>query len=446
MTDRRLLKVLPGGRSSSKPGLDGEAARHDGPHGHYADPYAVPSDRDRAGNCGPLGRQPGQAPGTRGPARLHLLPPIRRDGERQLPVSYPAALATPQRPQAPDRPVADAGSLLALGEFAADAGGPQNQQIVTGRTTAAGRHRKPVPRTAGDPRFLAKREVHVLWAAHLLSRAAEQIARVAITVLVYGQTRSLLLAAVACALTCLPPLLGGSPVTWLTGKLHCRTLMICLDLARAALIVAMTLPGARLWSMSALLLAALLLGAPFAAARATLILDYAPAGLRRMAWPGPAIGTIGCQAGQALAFLAGAGLVAALQPRRALLIDALIFLASACLVTALVARHRPPLRAADTRALGPSLAAEPASVADAGLVVRSARLRTLALLGWLAGFYLVPECLAVPYARAPGGGTLTAGLLTTAMSAGAALALWALVGVGTAYRMGAAETLLRARR
>lgn len=46
-------------------------------------------------------------------------------------------------------------------------------------------------------------------------------------------------------------------------------------------------------------------------------------------------------------------------------------------------------------------------------------LRTVLLFGWLAGCYVVPEGLAVPYAHALGGGPLTVGLLMAAMPAGA---------------------------
>jgi len=37
------------------------------------------------------------------------------------------------------------------------------------------------------------------------------------------------------------------------------------------------------------------------------------------------------------------------------------------------------------------------------------------LFGWLAAFVVVPEGLAVPYARALGGGPVTAGLLMAAV-------------------------------
>ena len=45
-------------------------------------------------------------------------------------------------------------------------------------------------------------------------------------------------------------------------------------------------------------------------------------------------------------------------------------------------------------------------------------LRTLVLFGWLAGFTVVPEALAAPYAHALGGGASTIGLLMAAMPAG----------------------------
>jgi predicted MFS family arabinose efflux permease len=55
---------------------------------------------------------------------------------------------------------------------------------------------------------------------------------------------------------------------------------------------------------------------------------------------------------------------------------------------------------------------------DAALIFRRPAARTLVLFGWLAGFAVVPEGLAVPYARTLGGGPLTVGLLMTAMPAG----------------------------
>ena len=50
--------------------------------------------------------------------------------------------------------------------------------------------------------------------------------------------------------------------------------------------------------------------------------------------------------------------------------------------------------------------------------LRQPQLLTLLLFGWLAGFYIVPEGLAAPYAHSLHGSTLTVGLLMAAMPLG----------------------------
>jgi hypothetical protein len=264
--------------------------------------------------------------------------------------------------------------------------------------------------------------IRALQAAQLLSYAGDQLARVAIAVLVYGQTRSAFLTAALYALTYLPPLLGGSAISRLTGRLGPRTVAIGVDVARAAIVAAMALPGTHLISLCALVIATTLLGAPFSAARSALAHDRAAdttgsTGSTGRTGADPGVRAIGYQAGQMLGFLAGAGLVVILQPRRTLLIDALTFLTSACIL-AIFVRSRPTQ---------PSTTSSASSItAGAAIVAGSSKLRTLVLLGWLAGFYVVPECLAVPYARSLGGGILVVGLLMAAMPAGAALGALAL--------------------
>ena len=113
-------------------------------------------------------------------------------------------------------------------------------------------------------------------------------------------------------------------------------------------------------------------------------------------------------------------------------------------------------------------------------------LRILVLFGWLAGFAVVPEGLAMPYARSLGGGAATCGLLMAALPAGTVvggfvlgrlmrpsdrmrpmgwlamlscapllfalvrpplpvvLLLWALAGAGAAYQLAAATAFVRA--
>jgi hypothetical protein len=117
------------------------------------------------------------------------------------------------------------------------------------------------------------------------------------------------------------------------------------------------------------------------------------------------------QTSQVAGFLAGGILVAALGAYRSLALDALSFCLSAALITGWV-RPRPYSGEAPARPLLHTL------TGDLSLIFRRPAARTLVLFGWLAGFAVVPEGLAAPYARTLGGGPLTVGLLMCAMPAG----------------------------
>lgn len=92
---------------------------------------------------------------------------------------------------------------------------------------------------------------------------------------------------------------------------------------------------------------------------------------------------------------------------------ALSFCLSAALITGWV-RPRPYSGEAPARPLLHTI------TRDVLLIFRRPAPRTLVMFGWLAGFAVVPEGLAVPCARTRGGGPLTAGLLMCAMPAGTA--------------------------
>jgi predicted MFS family arabinose efflux permease len=63
--------------------------------------------------------------------------------------------------------------------------------------------------------------------------------------------------------------------------------------------------------------------------------------------------------------------------------------------------------------------------------LRSRTLLTLQLFGWLAGFYIVPEGLAAPYAHSLHGSTLTVGLLMAAMPFGTVVGAFLLGRIAT---------------
>jgi predicted MFS family arabinose efflux permease len=277
-----------------------------------------------------------------------------------------------------------------------------------------GRHRRIGPATshAGFRDVFAVPEFRVLWSAQLLSVAGDQLARVALTVLVYDQTRSALLAAVAYAGSIAPVFLGGILLSGVADRRPRRQVMIACDLARVPLTALMTLPGMPLAARIVLLYAVTAIGAPFASARAAIY----PEVLGEARYPlGTAVTMTGYQFAQVAGFAVGGTVVGLAGPRIALLADAGTFLASAVLVRAGVrSRPAPPGSPAHSRRRG-----------DVGagirLVFGHRSIRTPMLLGWVSAFYNVPEGLATPLASSFGAGAVAVGLVLAAAALGSSI-------------------------
>jgi hypothetical protein len=267
---------------------------------------------------------------------------------------------------------------------------------VPGATAGPATAGAPAAAPAGRATFaqvFAVTEFRAAWGAQLLSVAGDQLARVAITILVYDRTHSPLLTALSFAVTFLPWIIGGLALSGLADRLPRREVMIVCDLARMALVgvmVAVSLNGsaAALWAMVGLLFVVTLLDAPFKSARSALMADILT-GERYVL--GTAVTQITFQSATVAGFALGGVVVALLGPRAALLADAATFAASAFLLWCWV-RPRP---AAAGREPG-----RPAADLLAGirLVFGDRVLRTLMFFGWLVTFYVVPMGLAAPYA------------------------------------------------
>lgn len=256
-------------------------------------------------------------------------------------------------------------------------------------------------RAAGYREVFAFGEFRALFGAQLLSVVGDQLARVALSVLVFDRTGSAALTALTYALTFLPDLVGGPLLSGLADRYPRRRLMIITDVGRAVLVAMMAVPGTPFGALCALLVAVQLLNSPFTAARAAMM----PAILEGDRYViGSAVINMTGQAAQLLGFAAGGALVAAIGSGPVLLLDAATFAASAVLVRA-GTRER---RAEGVTAGKPWLAS---IEAGAVLVWRDRRLRALIALACVSGFYVVPEGLAVPYSDQIGGGALAAGLL-----------------------------------
>ena len=294
------------------------------------------------------------------------------------------------------------------------------------RRTAAGPGRSAAP---GFREVFAVAEFRALWGAQLLSVAGDQLARVALTVLVYDQTRSALLAAVAYAASIVPVFAGGILLSGMADRRPRRQVMIACDLARVPLAALMAVPGMPLAALIVLLCAITAAGAPFASARAAIY----PEVLGESRYPlGTAVTMTGYQLAQVAGFAAGGAVAGLAGPRIALLADAGTFLASAALLRARV-RNRPAATPA-SQAL-PERRGELA--AGIRLVFGRRSIRTPMLLGWISAFYNVPEGLAAPLAGSFGGGPVAVGLILAAAALGSsagALAFTRLAGPETRQR------------
>ena len=140
----------------------------------------------------------------------------------------------------------------------------------------SGRHRQPARRPTSYRDVFAIPEFRGLWSAQALSSAGDQLAQVAIAVLVYTRTGSAFLTALAYALTYLPPIAGGPLLSGMADLFPRHRVMITLDLIRAALVAIMALPRMPFAGVCTLLFGTVLLGPPFAAARSGLLPDVLP--------------------------------------------------------------------------------------------------------------------------------------------------------------------------
>ena len=254
-------------------------------------------------------------------------------------------------------------------------------------------------------------EFRALWAAQLLSVIGDQLARVALTVLVYDRTRSALLAAITFVASIVPTFVGGVTLAWLADRYPRRAVMIACDLARCALVLVMAIPGLPLAGLVTLLFLVTLVGAPFTSARAAVYPDVLTGERYVM---GTAVTLTTFQFAQVLGFAAGGAVVGFFG-------------------TTLVPRHRRgDLRRLGADRPGPGTATarpggrRPADetsrlagvIAGARLVFARPALRTTMLFGWLAAFYNAPEGVVTPLARDLRGGAAAVGVILAAAALG----------------------------
>jgi MFS family permease len=269
--------------------------------------------------------------------------------------------------------------------------------------------------------LLAVPEFRVVALTELLSVLGDQVARIAIALLVYRETGSGFAAAATYGCSYLTWLVSGPFSTVIGDSRPHRDVMVWCDAVRAVLVLAVALPGLPLPVVFGLVVAMSLVSPPFEAARSALLPELVD---ERSYVAGNALINTLAQAGQVVGFLLGGALVALVGVPAALCLDAFSFAASAVALR-LVLRVRASPREGQPRQTVLRDAAD-----GLRLVTATPRLRGLlgyAVLG--AAAVIVPEGLAVPTADRLGGGAVAAGVLTAAVPAGFVLGSFLLLRV-----------------
>ncbi|MER5265852.1 MFS transporter [Actinosynnema sp. NPDC002837] len=236
--------------------------------------------------------------------------------------------------------------------------------------------------------LVGNREFRGMWIGSTVSTVGDQLAAVALSLLVFERTQSAAWTALTWSLTLFPPLVSGPLLGWVADRFPRRTVMVWCAWLQAALVGLMAIPGAPLWLMIVLLVLVLMISSPFLAAQEASLPHVLPDkryddGVALFGTSVDVAQMVGLAAAGFLVTNAGAGV--------ALAIDAASFVWVAILVQ-LSVKHRP---AADPR----GAKRDPEGPKGAfTLLVTEPRLRSLMGMRLLAGLAMVPEGLAVPLA------------------------------------------------
>ena len=261
---------------------------------------------------------------------------------------------------------------------------------------------------------LGRSEFRSIFVANIVSMLGNVIASVALTVLIYQQTGSPALAALVMALSFLPYLIGGVLLSAIVDRLPARRVLVGCDLASAAVVAVMVIPGIPVAGLLILLFALGLIAPIFQSVRATVLPEVLPPGPPYVL--GRSLMRLVAQAAQIAGYGAGGLLLAFLPPRGALAADAVSFAASALLLRVGLAFRR----AVAGRASG-AMARD--SLAGLRAVLAHPATRRIMVFGWLLPVCEVaPEALAAPYASLIGQPARVAGYLLMGIPAGTVIA------------------------
>jgi predicted MFS family arabinose efflux permease len=277
----------------------------------------------------------------------------------------------------------------------------------------------PEEAPAGRARYrdvLAAGEFRVIFAANIVSMLGNVVASVALTVLIYQRTGSPALAALVMALSFLPYLIGGVLLSAVVDRLPARRVLVGCDLASAAVVALMVIPGIPVAGLLVLLFAVGLIAPVFQSTRAAVLPEVLAPGPPYVL--GRSLMRLVAQAAQIAGYGAGGLLLAFLPPRGALAADAVSFAASALLLRLGLA-FRPASAGGVGRVARAGRAMAGDSLAGLRAVLAHPATRRILVFGWLLPVCEVaPEALAAPYAAFIGQPSRVAGYLLMGIPAG----------------------------
>jgi MFS family permease len=230
----------------------------------------------------------------------------------------------------------------------------------------------------------------------------DQLAKVAVAVLVYGRTHSAALAAITYALTLLPDLIAGPLLSPLADRYPRRTVMVVCSVVQTVLAGIMAIPGISL-AVVALAVIGITAGqAPYKAAQTSMLPSMLVA--TRIEGAQARLGVIR-EAGQ-LVGLAGAGaIVGTVGPIWAILADALSFLVVA--ITLRIGVQARPAAVTTSKRTAPRRAA-------VRLIRSSPQMRLMTWLRLLSALTILPDAVVVPLVAELGSPTWVIGPLLAA--------------------------------
>ncbi len=300
--------------------------------------------------------------------------------------------------------------------------------------TGAGTATQAPPGAARES-VLRNREFRGVVMAQATSECGDQIAAIAISLLVYGRSNSPFLAAATYAVTYVPWVFGSIVLSPLADRFPRRNVMLTCDAGRAVVISLLALAsfvhGMPIGALIALVLLSSFFSPPFSSARGATLPDIFESGSRYVR--AVAISRILQQVDQVFGFALGGLVVAAVTPRGALALDALTFVASYGLIHTHLSL-RPP---ADGRGRPTISSLLRGAIPDLAIVWRHPARRALLMFSAFSLIFLIaPDSLAVAYARQHGHGAVVAGILAASQPLGVALGAWAFIRFVPVQRQG----------